>query len=87
MMWVAMSSNSFAFAKSATAKLKMKMKMKMLPAGFALDVQKKWGLKSEKVLHTATRSKKHETIVEGQQLPTAHIMERACSRLRFLLRK
>ena len=34
------------------------------------------------MLETAARSKKHETIVEGQQLRT-DIMERACPRLRF----
>ena len=39
--------------------------------------------KSRKVLETATRSKKRETIVEGQRLRTAHIMESKCSRLRF----
>ena len=36
------------------------------------------GLKSAKVLETARKSKKHETIVEGQRLGTVHIMERTC---------
>ena len=46
----------------------------------------KSGLKSEQVLETATRSRKHETIVERQRLWTSH-HERACSRLRFLVKK
>ena len=40
-----------------------------------------------KVLETATRSKKHETIVEGQRLWKAVIMESKCSRLRFSMIK
>ena len=40
-------------------------------------------LRSVTVLETATRSKKHETIVEGQRLRTADIM----ARLRFFVRK
>ena len=35
-------------------------------------------LKSAKVLETATRSEKHETIVEAERLRTIHIMERTC---------
>ena len=35
----------------------------------------KWGVKSRKVLETATRSKKHEVIVESQRLRKANIME------------
>ena len=50
-----------------------------------LDVKLHWllFLKSRKVLETATRSKKHETIVEGQSLRKADIMESKCSSLRF----
>ena len=40
------------------------------------------GLKSAKVLETASRSKKHETIVEGQRLRTVHTMERTCTCIR-----
>ena len=36
------------------------------------------GLNSAKVLETVTRSKNHETIVEGQRLRTVHIRERTC---------
>ena len=36
------------------------------------------GLKSAKLLETATRSKKHKTTVEGERLRTVHIMERTC---------
>ena len=39
------------------------------------------GLKSAKVLETATRSKNNESIVEGHRLRTVHIMGRTCSRL------
>ena len=35
------------------------------------------------MLETATRSKKHETIVEGQRLRKAGHMERECSRFHF----
>ena len=42
------------------------------------------GLKSAKVRATPTKSKKRETIVEGQRLRTVHIMERTCSRHRHV---
>ena len=45
---------------------------------FRVDVSCK-GLKSAKVLQTATRSKKkRDIIVEGQRLRTVHNMERTC---------
>ena len=40
-------------------------------------------MKSRRVLKTATRSNKDETIVEGQRLRKADIMESKCSRQRF----
>ena len=43
-----------------------------------------WSL--EMCLKQLREAKKHETIVEGQRLRKADIMERKCSRLRFLLR-
>ena len=40
-------------------------------------------MKSRRVVETATRSNKYETIVEGQRLRKADIMESKCSRQRF----
>ena len=48
-----------------------------------LDLYKRCSLKSQKVLETATRSTKHETIEEGQRLRKADIMDSKCSGLRF----
>ena len=51
-----------------------------------LDFSKRCSMKSEKVLETAARSKKHETVVEGQRLRTTDIMERTCPRQFFLIK-
>ena len=50
---------------------------------FSLLQKKKCSLKSRKCLKQLREAKKHETIVEGQRLRNADIMESKCSRLRF----